>query len=342
MLAQFLVRGCAALITLWASCAPAATAPFNPSPHAIDIPAWFKPSFLDFGEEIADAAKRGKRVLVYFGQDGCPYCRELMRANFGQKDIADKTRRHFDAIAVNIWGDTEVKWLDRKTYTEKSLAALLKVQFTPTLLFLDEKGQVVLRLNGYYPPHQFSVALDYVAGRHEARTSFPQYLAANAREQASGVLHDEPFFVKRPYDLARSPQPRKPLAVLFEQKECAACDQLHREGFKTPSVRTRLGALEVVRLELFGREPVVTRTGEKLTEGEWARRLGVAYVPTIVFFDAAGREVFRVEGYLRPFHLESSFEYVTSGSYRNEPSFQRYVQQRAEKIRRAGGKVQLW
>jgi thioredoxin-related protein len=243
---------------------------------------------------------------------------------------------------VNIWGDREVAWLDRRTYTEKSLAALLKVQFTPSLLFLDEKGDVVLRLNGYQPPHKLSVALDYVAGRHEARTPYAQYLAAHVREQASGVLHDEPFFVKRPYDLTRSAQRGKPLAVLFEQKECAACDELHREGFRTKSVRARLGDLEVVRLELFGREPVVTRTGDKLTEGEWARRLGVAYVPTIVFFDAAGKEVFRVDGYLRPFHLESSIEYVASGSYRTEPSFQRYVQQRADRIRKAGGKVQLW
>ena len=34
-----------------------AAQPFNPSPHAIDIPAWFKSSFLDFREDIAEAAK---------------------------------------------------------------------------------------------------------------------------------------------------------------------------------------------------------------------------------------------------------------------------------------------
>ena len=45
------------------------------------------------------------------------------------------------------------------------------------------------------------------------------------------------------------------------------------------------------------------------------------------------REAFRVEAYLRPFHLASSLDYVASGAYRNEPSFQRYVQARAERIR---------
>jgi thioredoxin-related protein len=61
-----------------------------------------------------------------------------------------------------------------------------------------------------------------------------------------------------------------------------------------------------------------------------------------VFFDSNGREAFRVETYLRPFHLASSLEYVASGAYRSEPSFQRFVQARAERIRAAGGRADLW
>ena len=322
--------------------APAAEA-FNPSPHAIDIPSWFKSSFLDFREDIAEAAKAGKRLMVYFGQDGCPYCQELMRVNFSQKDITERTRRHFDAIALNIWGDREVTAPDRKTYSEKTYAALLKVQFTPTLLFFDEKGAIVLRLNGYYPPHKLAAALDYVAGRHETRESFASYLAKHAREPASGKLHDEPFFMKPPYDLARArKKASKPLAVLFEQKDCAACDELHASGFKDARLRALITKFEVVRLELFGRASVVTPAGKQTTEEQWGRDLNVAYTPTVVFFDGGGKEVFRLDGYLRPFHLASSFDYVASGSYRSEPSFQRYIQARAAKIRGAGGRVDLW
>jgi len=62
----------------------------------------------------------------------------------------------------------------------------------------------------------------------------------------------------------------------------------------------------------------------------------------MVFFDEQGREVFRIEGYLRPFHLASGFDYVASGAYRKEPSFQRYVQARAKKITDKGGHVKLW
>jgi len=338
-----------ALAPMLAATAPAAGAvsaaveAFNPSPHAIEIPAWFKETFLDFREDARDAAAEGKRLLVYFGQDGCPYCRELMRVNFSQKDIVEKTRRHFNAVAINIWGDREVTWIDGRSRSEKDFAALLKVQFTPTLLFLDEKGAVVLRLNGYYPPHKFQAALDYVAGKQERKIRFAEYLQRHAREPASGTLHDEPFYLKPPHDFSRSRRAQgRPFAVLFEQRHCAACDELHARGFRDPAVRDLIGRFDVARLELFGAARVTTPGGKTLTEERWGRALGVAYTPSLVFFDAGGKEIFRLEAYLQPFHLASGLDYVASGAYRKQPSFQRYVQQRAERIRAAGGRVELW
>jgi thioredoxin-related protein len=316
---------------------------FNPSPHAIDIPRWFAETFLDFREDVREAAKSGRRLMVYFGQDGCPYCRELMRVNFSQKDIADATRRHFTAIALNIWGDREVTWVDGRVRSEKAFAAFLRVQFTPTLLFLDEKGRIVLRLNGYYPPHRLRVALDYVAGRHENKLRFSEYLQRNVKEADSGRLHEQAFFMKPPLELERVRKPgARPLAVVFEQKHCAACDEMHAQGFRDKAVLKLIDGFDVARVELFGSERVVTPAGRRLTAEQWGRELNVAYTPTIVFFDERGQEVFRIEAYLRPFHLESGFDYVASGAYRKEPSFQRFIQARAERIRARGGKVELW
>jgi thioredoxin-related protein len=344
MLARMAVAA-VAMILAWNPSNAGAASPeaFNPSPHAIEIPRWFKETFLDFREDIAEAAAEGKRLMVYFGQDGCPYCQRLMRVNFSQKDIVEKTRRHFNAVAINMWGDRQVTWTDGKARREKDFAAVLKVQFTPTLLFFDEKGAVVLRLNGYYPPHKFQVALDYVAGKLENKIAFAEYLRRHLRESASGVLNEQPFLLKPPLDLDASRRPRgKPLAVLFEQRDCAACDELHRKGFAHPEVRKLVGKLDFARVELFGTERLVTPDGNTLTAREWGRRLQVAYTPTIVFFDETGEEVFRIDAYLRPFHLASSLDYVASKAYLAQPSFQRYLQARAESVRKTGGTVELW
>ncbi len=311
------------------------------SPHAIDIPRWFATTFLDFREDIEDAARAGKRLFVYFGQDGCPYCTKLMATNFSQRPIVDKTRQHFVPVALNIWGDRDVKWIDGKTMSEKALARALDVQFTPTILIFDEAGNVVVRLNGYYPPNRFAAVLDYAAGKLERSQTLADYLRTAVKEPASPTLHDEPFFIRPPHDMRRR-SGGKPLAVIFETVDCAPCDELHREAFRRDAVRAQLVRFDVARFSLAAMTPLTTPDGRASTAHAWARELDVTYTPTVVFFDESGAEVFRISAYLRPFHFASSFAYVADGGYRREPSFQRYLQARADEMRARGERVELW
>ena len=293
-----------------------------PSPHAIDIPAWFSESLLELPDEVRDAAAQGKRVMLYFGQDGCPYCTALMQTNFSQRPIAEKTRRHFVAIALNLWGDRQVAWLDGRRLSEKALGRMLRVQFTPTLLFLDEKGAVALRLNGYLPPHRFDAALDYAAGLAGKGLRYDEYVRATIRESASATLHDETFFAALPVALRGT----KPVALLFETAYCAGCDELHRDALRRPEVRRLVGKFTVYRLTLAAPQ---------------ARELRIAYTPTLVLFDR-GKEVLRIDSFVRPFHIAAALDYVASGAYRKEPAFQRYLQARAERLRGRGASVDLW
>jgi thioredoxin-related protein len=311
--------------------------------QAQEPPAWFSESLLDFREDIVDAARDGKRLMVYFGQDGCPYCTRLMEVHFRQQAIVDKARKNFIALAINIWGDRDVAWLDGRKMSEKQFAAMMKVQFTPTLVFLDERGAVVLRINGYYAPERLEAALDFVAGRMERKMAFLDYAAASEKTPAASSLADEPFFMAKPQDLRRQ-LGAKPLAVLFETVSCAGCDELHREGFKRPEVLAEIGKFDMVRFVPTDLSAIFTPGAKRQKQkvAEWARTLNLGYVPTIIFFDSRGREVFRVEAYVRPFHLAGAFEYVSSGAYTTEPSFQRFLQAKAERLKKGGATVDLW
>ncbi|HET9651797.1 MAG TPA: hypothetical protein VFP36_06385, partial [Usitatibacter sp.] len=98
----------------------------------------------------------------------------------------------------------------------------------------------------------------------------------------------------------------------------------------------------VVAVDAQGDAAVTTAEGKSVTERQFARAMQVAYTPTLVFLGRDGREVFRVDAYLRPFHLASTLEYVASGAYRDEPDFQRFVQQRADRLRAQGRRVDVW
>lgn len=303
------------------------------------IPEWFKKSFLDLRADAADAGRAGKRLLVYFGQDGCPYCAELFNNNFSQSHIADYTRKHFDALDINMWGDRDVTDFDGQVLSEKQLAAKHKVWFTPTILFFDDTGKQVLRVNGYYPPHQFLAALQYVAGKHEGKQSFREYYAKLSPPPARGRLRSQPFFAGSPYDLARVRD--RPIAVFFEQKDCAGCDRLHEQILPLPETLEQVRRFHAIQLDRWSDTPVITPAGEKTTARAWADALNVLYVPTVVMFDA-GREAVRLEAMFRAFHVQSVMDYAASGAYQTEPSLQKFLQRRADHLRESGVVVDLW
>ena len=158
-------------------------------------------------------------------------------------------------------------------------------------------------------------------------------------------MTDETFFMRtapgEPIDLRRKPG-GKPLAVIVETTHCAACDEMHDEGFRRERTKAAMQPFDIARVALSGRETILTPDGRQATVKAWARSQKIAYTPSVLFFDDGGKEVFRLEAYLRPFHLASSFEYVGSGAYRKEPEFQRFLQKRAEEMKARGEKTELW
>lgn len=310
---------------------------------ATEYPAWFKDSFLNLRDDVTEAKAHNKRVMLMFTQDNCPYCNALVERNLAQKEIEQRLRERFDVIAMNVWGDREVMGLDGVRHTEKSLATSLKVQFTPTLLFFDEAGKMILRLNGYISPPQFKVALEYVAQGKEKEISYRDYIAANSPPASGGELFKEDFFKPAPYQLKRKPGAQaRPLAVFFEQKDCPNCAELHQKVLSDPDTRAIIRKLDVIQLDMWSKTPLITPQGKRVTAREWARTLDVKYAPTMVLFDERGREIIRSEAFFKIFHTQGIFAYAAEGDYKTEPSFQRYLSARAEKLREQGKDVDIW
>ncbi len=304
-------------------------------------PDWFKESFLEFEEDVAEAAAHGRRVMLYFHQDGCPYCARLVEENFKDPVTRAYMVENFDSISLNMWGDREVVSIGGKSFTEKSLAAALKVQYTPTLLFLDESGKTALRLDGYYPPHDFRAALEYVAQKMEKKLSFSQYRLEQLAA-ADGKLIAEDFYLESSDLQQVLRDSNKPLAVYFESPECGQCETLHRRILADRTTRKIVQQAANVQLDVGSEQPLVTPAGQPTTPRQWARDLGIAYTPSLVFFDEEGKEVMRISAFIKTFHFQSVYAYVLEKAYLREPEFQRYISARAEHIRESGFDTDIW
>ncbi len=342
----------ALLFVLGSSYAASAVAAASPAKQGeflgamdTEYPAWFKDSFLDLREDVQEATEAGKRLVLFFYQNGCPYCNALVERNFAQKDIKEKAQKNFDIIAINMWGNRSITNVDGKSYVEKTLAAALKVQFTPTVLFFNEKGKVVLRINGYHSPQRFNIDLDYVALHKETELSYRDYLKANRPAViASKKLNKQDYFTIAPFDFTKKARKDKtrPFAVFFEQKDCPDCDLLHNKVLPDNDLKQVMKQFDVAQLNMWSKTPVVTPSGKKMTAKEWAKELNIQFAPSIVVFNPEGEEVIRSEAFFKVFHTQGIFNYVLSKGYKEEPSFQRYLTEYAEHFRENGSNVNIW
>jgi thioredoxin-related protein len=306
-------------------------------------PDWFKVSFMELEEDIAEAAEEGKRLMLVFHQDGCPYCNAFVERNLAQSDIEQTLKTKFDVIEINMWGDREVVSMDGKTYSEKEFAAVLQVQFTPTVLFLTEEGGLSLRLNGYYDPDKFRIALDYVTNKMEGELSFNEYAASRNESKSSKSLTTREYFTGAISDLSdRGMKGDKPLLLIFEQGTCKNCETLHEKILSKPESQVLLAGFDVYQIDMWGREPFKTPAGEQTTGRQWSKAMNINYAPTMILYSADGTEVIRSESFFKTFHNQSILDYVSSDSWREEPSFQRYLSERADKLREEGHAVNIW
>src|SRR3954468_5896841 len=85
-------------------------------------------------------------------------------------------------------------------------------------------------------------------------------------------------------DLAESAEHGKRLAILWDQRGCPYCQEMHKVNLADPKVNAFIRAhFDVVQLDLFGSREVTDFDGSVMAEKDLARKYGVVGTPTIQF-----------------------------------------------------------
>ena len=160
---------------------------------------WFLDTFLDFGEDLAEAADEGKGLLVLFEQQGCPYCRELHKVNFAKEQVRAYLTQNYNAVQIDLFGARETTDFDGQTYEERDLAGKWGVHFTPTSVLFpasaagksSQAEAEAFRMPGYLKPFHYLSALEYVAKGAYAEQRFQRFLQAKFEDLAAkGIKPD--------------------------------------------------------------------------------------------------------------------------------------------------------
>lgn len=173
-------------------------------------------------------------------------------------------------------------------------------------------------------------------------------------EVSDDGLHKQPWFINSFLELGDDLQTAaaegRNLMIIWEQKGCPYCRELHYVNFQRAEIIDYIKAhFDVIQLDMFGAREVLDFDGEAMEERQLADKWGVQFTPTTQIFHAEKvgatsmkeAEVFRMPGYLKPFHYISSLEYVVAQDYKNQ-NFQRYLQDKFEKLREKGIDPDVW
>lgn len=161
----------AALAALLLAAAPAGAAePTLPAPVLAEDgfyhPDWFANTFLDLREDVREAAKAGKQVVVVVEQRGCGACKRVHEVNLRVPEVVDYIKPRFEVIQIDLYGSREITDFDGEKLSEKDYARKLGVRATPTFLLLKEAAKggndaVAWKYSGYLEPEPFVNAFAY-------------------------------------------------------------------------------------------------------------------------------------------------------------------------------------
>lgn len=91
-------------------------------------------------------------------------------------------------------------------------------------------------------------------------------------------------FKNLPDDLAEARSEGKRLMLLFEQRGCIYCKQMHEEVFPRPEIAKMIeDNFFVVQLNLHGETEVTDFDGQTAPEKKISRKWGLLFTPTILF-----------------------------------------------------------
>jgi thioredoxin-related protein len=304
--------------------------------HDHEMPEWFKQSFLELNEDVEEAKENDKHVMLFMTLKFCPYCTKMLKDNFieGAKN-QPYIQENFDVIAIDIKGVNEVAVNEDLTLTEKEYADHLKVQYTPTIIFLDQNNKAVVRINGYRSKENFKLILDFVKNKKYKQMTLTQYLE-KVKNKTLYTLKENKLFSKT-RDLSRI---KGPLAVIFEDGSCTQCDYLHNTTLKNKDVIKELSKVTVVRYDALSNKKIITPQGNMTTPKQWAKEMLLDYRPGIVLFDER-EEIARIDALLYSFHFKEMFRYVSGGYYKQYDTFLDYLKPRQDELLNSGVDIDI-
>jgi len=146
-------------------------------------------NWMTMNEALAAQAKSPKKIMMDAYTNWCGPCKMLDKNTFQNADVAKYINENYYAVKFNAEGNEEVTYKNQE-FTNPSydatkansrnashqLSQALQITAYPTIVFFDEKGDILVPLPGYKTPTQLELYLKlFLKDTHKNITTQEQW-----------------------------------------------------------------------------------------------------------------------------------------------------------------------
>ncbi|NCP52015.1 MAG: thioredoxin fold domain-containing protein [Flavobacteriales bacterium] len=129
-------------------------------------------NWMSLEEAVALQNKAPKKIMMDVYTNWCGPCKMLDKNTFQNSDVANYVNKHYYAVKFNAEGNDVVTFkgntfsnpnykpeLSNRRNSAHQLTSYFQVNAYPTIVFMDEKGELIAPVRGYQTPNQLELYL---------------------------------------------------------------------------------------------------------------------------------------------------------------------------------------
>lgn len=128
---------------------------------------------------LEEAQKRAeseqKKVFIFAEAEWCGICKQMKREVFPKEEVQQIITEYFYPVKIDIESDNNIVFNGDKM-TEQNFSRNMRVSATPTMIFVDHKGEVLGVQPGFIEESVFTSLLEYIGNNRMGEGDFEDYL----------------------------------------------------------------------------------------------------------------------------------------------------------------------